>query len=275
MAATLENDDRETLTGALGLILNRGDEWYTSASFEQLFGNVHILRHTGVIEGFPHGNLSAILELRSNAVTIVQKLAWLHERKRAGDLDDGRWFYFGASDIVAFHILLRSLFDSVALAINRTAPKRGVTPTSFADLRKALMPGSEKEARTQESLGELAVPVRTCSWFEDLRQVRDDLVHHEAQTLLFLDDERILFQVHKGFNNRVLVPAVMFNDNVVDWTLYSALMMARLMVFLNRFADAVFAVLPQLRDSQIGRTSSSHPGYSVLRGGITQLLSSS
>ncbi|MGD0255546.1 MAG: hypothetical protein ABSB99_08355 [Acidimicrobiales bacterium] len=272
----LSDIDRDVAETALALIQNKGREWYTSAAFEQVFGAVHMARIDRLIPGFPAVNLVAALELRASAVTIVQKVAWLHERKRSDALDDGRWMYFAASDIVAFHVLLRSLFDSIAVAITRIAPKRGVTAPSFAHLRADLAPGSKKEPRTRTHLGdELSAAVLSCYWFEDLRDVRDDIVHRGAQALAYPHEDQILFQVHMNFAKRVLVPAVMFNDNVVDWTRYSALVMARVMVFLNLFAEAVFALTPTLEAGRSDGTHSVHPGYAVLRDGISQLLGAS
>jgi len=269
----LGETDQLTVETALKLIRRNDHEWYTSSAFDQLFGAVHIARALGEVPSFAAGHLSAALELRASVISIMQKMAWLHGLNRTGDLDDGKWMYFAASDIVAFHVLLRSLLDEVGAVIANVALKRGETPESFAAIRMRLVPGSPKEKRTRKHLGDqLASAIRSCDWFEDLRDVRDDIVHRGAQTLVFFGSDRILFQVHLKFAWRVLVPAVMFNENVADWTMYSSLVVARIMVFLDLFADAVFNMNGKLQEHRSMSVSSIHPGYATLHAGLSQLL---
>ncbi len=243
----LDGADRLAAETFLKAIEKTDDGFYTSSTFDKLFGAAHMTRAVGKPIHFPHQHLVAATRHFGHLATLIHKIAWLAERRAAGELDDGMWMYFCGSDILTFHIIMRSLFDEVSAMASRLAARKGTVPESFDGLKKWL----SKNARNKSELGlELAEAVGSCDWFEEMREVRDDLVHRSAQTIVFLEQRQVLFQVHVGPKRKILIPPVMFNENVVDFTAYSALLMARLATFLNRFAMAVFAVINDFDEEQ-------------------------
>ncbi len=265
----LDGADRMAAETFLEAIGKTDDGFYTSSTFDKLFGAAHITRAVGKTPRFPYGHLLASTQHFGHLATLVYKVAWLAERRAAGELDDITWMYFCGSDILTFHIIMRSLFDEVSAMASRLAVKKGVVPESFDDLRKWV----GKKARHESELGiELAEAVRSCDWFEQMRDVRDDLVHRSAQTIVFLEPGRVLFQVHVGPLRRILIPSVMFNENVVNFTAYSALLMARLATFLDRLAAAVFAVVKDFDEEQDGSIQSFNAGFGVLQSWLRELL---
>jgi len=262
-AARLCDADVLAAQSFLDSIQRDDDGFYTSSPFDELFGAAHVLWATDRAHGFPHRHLIAATEQFGHLTTLALKVAWLAEQRSSGRLDEITWMRFCGSDIVTFHIVMRSLFDEVSAMACRLAAKKRVAPDDFRRLQKWL----DKKGSHETQLGvELADAVRSCTWFEELRELRDDLVHRSAEALVFLEPGRILFQVHVGSDRRILMPAVMFNDNVVDFTSYSALMMARLATFLDDFAEAVFAILPTLSDERALPIQSFRSGLGTLKG---------
>jgi hypothetical protein len=64
----------------------------------------------------------------------------------------------------------------------------------------------------------------------------------------------------------------MFDENVVNFTAYSALLMARLATFLDRLAAAVFAVVKDFDEEQDGSIQSFNAGFGVLQSWLRELL---
>jgi hypothetical protein len=269
-AYQLDDADRGAAEALLQAIHKADDGYYTASPFDRLFGAAHVTRFVAEANRFPYGHLVAATEHFRHLTTLVYKVAWLAERRAAAELDDITWMYFCGSDILTFHIVMRSLFDEVSAIAAQVAMKKGVVPdTSFHRLRKWV----DENTRSDTVLGSrLAEAIRSCDWFDELRDVRGDLVHHSAQTLVFLEPGRVLFQVHVGPSPKILIPSVMFNDDVVDFTTYSALLMARLATFLDRFAEAVFVVAPYFDEEKEGSTQSVNPGLGVLQTWLQALL---
>ena len=64
-------------------------------------------------------------------------------------------------------------------------------------------------------------------------------------TLVFLEKDRILFQVQKGDQDLVRITEIMFNDNVVDFDLYAGTYFGYFIAFLEDFAVTIKKRLPQ------------------------------
>lgn len=243
-----DDADRQAAEGLLQAICRADDGYYTSSAFDRLLVVAHIARASSEADHFPYRHLVEVAEHFNHLITLVSKISWLADRRAAGELDDITWMYFCASDILTFYTVMRSLFDEVSAIAARVSKKKGVVPDKdFHRLRE----WTKKNVRSDEALGRLlAESIRGCDWFNELRDIRDDLVHRSARTIVFLERNRVLFQVHVGLSPRIFIPSVMFNANVVDFPSYSALLMARTATFLEQFARAPARSLIRLADQK-------------------------
>jgi hypothetical protein len=156
----------------------------------------------------------------------------------------------------------------VAAFVSSISKKKGVVPgRSFEQLRIWL----RKPGHAEKLGSELASVVQSCEWFPELRHLRDDLVHYGADQLAFPDRGAILFQVYKRTEKRILLPAVMHSENVVDFERYGALVWARLVVFLEDLAVAALraGLVPE---PEAGPVRAYNPGIAVLAASMKDLI---
>lgn len=193
------------------------------------------------------------------ALTVMWRVDWQREMKRAGHLDDVHWMYFLAADVRELHVTLRSYYDVLLLLIKPIVEKPGQVPlNSFRELFQWLeRPGNE--ARFDPELRHELLSAR---WFRDLRSVRDGLVHRGFQPFVFPQIDRIGFQVDGRNFAGLRHEGIMINENIVDFQLYSAIqvgqaigLLQRLcMIILERFGFGGYP--PQVR--------AYHPGLGLL-----------
>jgi hypothetical protein len=138
----------------------------------------------------------------------------------------------------------------VAQIIKETGNKPGQIPDSFRELQQWLNKNPGNRARLGE---ELAKVVESVDWFPDVQRLRDSIIHSGAFTLVFLNpEEGILFQTYANSVKPFIADeVVMYNRNVIDFQLYSALYLCRLFLLLDELAKIVRSKLNiKNRDSQ-------------------------
>jgi hypothetical protein len=160
-------------------------------------------------------------------------LEWQKSLISKGELDRLLGSRFAACDIDLFHVQYRSLFDHLAKIIGMLSGMTRSMPDSFRKLRERV--DRLNAAGTIDN--QLATVIRSCDWFSDMREVRDSIVHRDGRTLVFPEENRILFQVHEGFRNKVNIPEIMFNENIVDFELYAGLLAGYLIAYLEEVAE--------------------------------------
>jgi hypothetical protein len=261
--------DLDAVRRYLLAIRDRDDMVFTSTPFDRLYGAAVIAGNSEDAPPFPTAHLRNAHNHYGEVKTIILKVAWLADQRDNGGLDAITWLYFCGSDVLAFHVVMKLLLDEVGSMARRLAVRPDVVPdASFGDIVKWI----DRRPQNVERLGApLADAIRSCWWFDELRSVREDLVHRSAETIAFPENGRILFQVHVGDSRRILIPEVMFNDNVADFAAYAALTMARLAAFLDVVAEAAFATVSELDPSRDGEVKSGHPGLRILRTWLTAL----
>ena len=114
--------------------------------------------------------------------------------------------------------------------------------------------------------------VNEASWFDQMRDTRDALVHQGGYSVIFGEPrDGILFQVFgKRHNNYISHPVAMFNTNVVHFDLYAALMTANVLTFLDRFGAAIALSFPSM--SKPGPTRCYYSGFQLVLDWMTQTL---
>jgi hypothetical protein len=170
----------------------------------------------------------------SNMETITTRLAWQRDLWSTDQLDLGKWMSYAGCDIDLFLIEARSIFDYLAKIIKRISDQPEQVPDEGFNLLKTWLAKSDNNVkRLGKDLAELVFSV---DWFDDLKNVRDANVHQGGMTLVFLEKDRILFQI---------LPEIMYNENVVDFELYAGMHFGYLIAFLEDFATVIERYLPK------------------------------
>jgi hypothetical protein len=110
-------------------------------------------------------------------------------------------------------------------------------------------------------------------WYDDLLDVRDDIVHEHVKSSGFMAD-RILFQINKWdkeekrFVNLINIPEMMVNENLVDFELYAAVHVAYTFWLLEEFARLGYNILQVTKFPDSEKTMSSYLSLDVLKDSI-------
>jgi hypothetical protein len=238
------------------------DGCYVWGEFERLLMKCQVARALGRDDvDSVHHHLRAVANRLTDLRTCAMKLDWMVTRRDEGDLDPFVWMFFASSDVSSFLTNVRSLFDHLGRAIRAAAPQpRGVPQYSFNDLRKwSLRNDLDQVSQLGARQHELVVQ---CDWFDDLKRLRDDLVHEDAQTIVFPNEPGVAVQVYGGARLLIREPALMSSQNVAMFERLAAAAMARLFVLLDETAQAMSSTLALAEPS--GRGMSVHSGLSVL-----------
>jgi len=236
--------NREKLKLAISTIQKDEEDGFFSSSM-LVKSWMHISLNTR--EGIKFPPISSFIQYIyqdvSNIETITSRLDWQRELWKNNKLDVGKWMSYAACDIDIFHIEMRSIFDYVAKVIQRISNQPKQVPDEGFNVLKTWLANKKKNTeRLGEDLAELVLSV---NWFEDLKNIRDKTVHQGAMTLVFLEKDKILFQIHKGIENLVNIPEIMYNPNVVIFELYAAMYFGYLVAFLEDFASVIKEHLPR------------------------------
>ena len=259
--------DKEKLKTALSLIHNDGGSYLLSGRFVDLSFVAHVKSAHDVKFRKPNRYLKFIQEHLWNLETIVLRLAWQKDLWSKGKLDEISWMIFAKCDINYFHVEFRSLFDHLTKLVSTVSDSPGqVKSRSFHKLKNWLA----KSDQNVRNLGrDLAKLVLSCGWFDDLKTIRESIIHKGGFTLVFLEKNRILFQVHEGISRKVLIPEVMFNENVVDFELYAGLYLSYLLAYLEEISEAISN---RLDLKSMGNPRNYHSGLRILNDWIKQVL---
>jgi hypothetical protein len=260
--------DTSKVAMALNLIHEDDQGFFTSGRFIDLWANLHI-NHSNDQR---LNNLNKHIDLISNGVwnmyTIALRLNWQKDLVVSKELNKYLWMYFAAADINMFHVTFRSTFDYTAKFINFLHVKPGQIPDTFDKLKNWAF---KSESNTQKLGEDIIGLLQSCDWFNGLRSIRNSIVHNGGSTLVFPIEGRICFQVHDNYKNKILIPEIMFNENVVDFELYAGLFLSYLMVFLE---DLSQITKNRINISAIGANAKSyHSGLQVTRNWMRDIIS--
>ena len=239
--------DKEKLKVALSTFQKTEEGYICPSELVKLWINVRDNKLLGV-KLPPIGSFLQYISVDlANIETLSSRLVWELDLADKGELDVWRWMRFAQCDIDVFHIEIRSIFDYLGKVIQRVSDHpENVTDKGFNELSNWLVDEKgEAKKENVERLGEdLAKLVLSVDWFNDIKNVRDETLHRGADTMVFPEKGRILFQVNKGYRNLVSFPEVQYNQNVIDFELYAGVYFGYMIAFLENACQVVEKRLP-------------------------------
>ena len=233
---------KDQLKTVLSTIQKVDGSYAIQNDFVRLSANISLNEKLGV-KLPPIGSfLNYIHQDIANIETISTRLAWEKALWCNNQLDVGKWMIYAACDIDLFHIEVRSIFDYLAKVIKRVSDQSEQVPDEgFYHLRTWLAKSDDNVKRLGKDLAELVLSV---DWFDGLKNVRDVNVHQGGMTLVFLEKNRILFQILSGYDNLVSISEIMYNENVADFELYAGIYFGYLIAFLEQVSRSIEKRLP-------------------------------
>jgi len=197
---------------------------------------------------YEHARLGRPAELTTRVVTGLMNLfSSLHRVGEEHRRDDHppvnphlEKFYFPI-DVDYFHVRLIGSMNLLAKLAAALASRPNQVPPSFRKIRDWLQSNPANRDRIGRGLADL---FEEASWYDEVRQVRDAIVHGGALTLVFsVADRRPVFQVFKTVVEPIINrPGLMFNEHVVYFDAYAATYLADLLVFLEEVTQPVAAM---------------------------------
>jgi len=254
--------DKEKLRTALSTFQKTEEGYKCPSEFVKLWNNVRLNSIAGVKLPSIGSFLQYITIDLTNIETISSRLVWELELVDKGALNVWQWMRFAQCDIDVFHIEIRSIFDYLGKVIQRVSDHpENVPDKGFNDLSNWLVDekGNPKKENVERFGEDLAKLVLSVDWFDDIKNVRDETLHRGADTMVFPEKGRILFQISKHYRNLVSFPEVQYNDNVIDFELYAGVYFGYLIDLLENASQVVEKRLPP-RKSAYG-AGNPYKGY--------------
>lgn len=237
--------DKEKLKVALSTFQKTEEGYICPSELVKLWSNVHLNTIAGVKLPSINRPLQYIYQDVNNLETISSRLVWELDLSDRNELNPWNWMRFAEVDIAVFHIELRSIFDYSARIIQEVSDlhKPIKKCKSFTKLKNWLV--NEEGEKNMKTLGDdLAKLVLSARWFDEIKDVRDEIMHKGAEPMVFPEKGRILFQVSRGAMNLISFPEVKFNENVIDFELYAGVYFGYLIAFLEEASKVVEKRLP-------------------------------
>lgn len=181
-------------------------------------------------------NISYIINESMNLLTVIYRVQWTKNQFDKENITESHYYSFLAADINYFHVSLRSIFDYLAEIIREISKNSGQIPHSFNKIQKWL----KKDTNNHKRIGkQLAGFVLNCKWFQDIRGIRDAIVHQGSKSLIFIDEDKILFQVINRLEKQLYVPEIMQNGKTVNFKFYAGIYVSLLFDYLDDFAEII------------------------------------
>lgn len=262
----------EILEKALAMFDEDDKGCYMACGFFGLGLEIMRAHHAGKLKD---GRFVPIAELLNritfdlwNVSTLVERLEWSRLSALSVPHIREQWRQYTAVDIDHFHTEVRSIMDYLAQAVGHAVGRPGNIPGSFRKLRRRIDNYREIIPPTIIDL------IAAATWFDEIRAVRDAIVHKGALTLVFENPkDGILFQVVRpGTANMIVHQALQYNQNVVRFDRYCAYYFAHVVWFLEGMFSSMTSEIGLSQHNLNARSYSL--GNSVIRGWMLELKAS-
>lgn len=198
------------------------------------------------------------------AETAMQKLEWQHEQVSQGKMSRELWYTFASSDINQFNIYLQSAYDHLADALEFiVSAKKKQNLGSFNDLKKKI----DRLEHVPEPLRE---GIRSADCFDDLRKLRNSVVHFGKKIIVLDPDIGILFSYELPKDCTLKSQMFMYSGTAVDFRRYAGVQLGYFLGLSHLMAQVAREIFGVDRNSL--ELSDFHGGHVYLKKYITTLL---
>lgn len=171
---------------------------------------------------------------------------------QAADPKAALWRIFLGLAIKDYHLDISSLMDAVAPAVIQTEGKLKSSDKIRLPGWDAIIDGTKGPYRKLLSPDTTKIIDRTEKrWWKGIKEVRNIVTHREHNRIVFGNPEDgLLFQIYDQASvPKILLPQVLYKkgNNVVDFDLYSAFVIAEVVTLLN---DLGITIAPKIQISQ-------------------------
>jgi len=253
--------NKERLNVALSTIQKDEIGFFSSGKYVDLISDIHVNASSNE-KLYPLRRVFSFIDQDvRNIKNIILRLDWQKSLYDNKEIDEILWMNFSACDIDYFHVEFRSFFDYLAKGVRLISDYPEQIPQkSFNKFRNWII---KNESKIETDLAKI---ILSCEWFNDLKEVRESLVHNGGFTQVFLVPDRITFQVIEEWNNEILIPEIMHNKNIVDFELYAGLYFGYLIAYLEEISGIFDKRLDLEKLGSDGK--SYHPGLEVIKNWI-------
>jgi hypothetical protein len=170
---------------------------------------------------------------------IIEKINWIKKQHLDGKIHHRLAANFIKTDLITFHTELRTSLDYIMPIMAIFSEKNGQLPTSFNKVHNNI----EKH---KKNLNKKLIPlIESATWFNEVRAVRDSLVHNNGSTTVYLNDNRLSFQVETFTKKFVNKSCFMDNKNTASVEKYIAYYMSHLLDFIENIAKVLLEIKPE------------------------------
>lgn len=177
----------------------------------------------------------------SNIATLIHRLDLIRELSLSNNRIKNLWFYYAQVDINMFFIEIRSIMDYVAEIVSLMSINPNQVPSnSFEKLKNWI----NKEINRKKIDADFIEIIREANWFNDIREVRNNLIHFGYNTFIFgYPKDGVLFKISEGSKNSIKIKDfLVYNENnIVYFDRYVALYLSYLLRFFRGSVKSNFS----------------------------------
>lgn len=212
----------DRLEKALQTLYQEGDKYIIKGKYIDFSTNVRLNYLTRVETPDILGFISFIMYDINDLHNILDRMQWQLELYKNDQMNISGWMGFTKLDIELFHIKINSILDYLGKILKRVSEYPDEVPDkSFSDLKKWL---DKKEVNIKKLGEDLSDLFNLCEWFPDIKDIRDWDIHKGGEAVVFLDKERIVFQIYRRrYEKSIEIPEIMYNENIAYFDLYAGL----------------------------------------------------
>ncbi len=146
----------------------------------------------GLIKNAMNGIIRDIVNLS----VLLERMELVYQNTHTNLLKDKDMLWISC-DIETYFMLLRSIADSLAIIICKSSRFSGQVPASFNKLKECIL---KHQDRIEKEFYNLFVN-DDVSWFDELKDIRDNIIHHNANTIIYKNQNSYYFSINLGGKN--------------------------------------------------------------------------
>jgi len=170
--------------------------------------------------------------------SLVHRLIFYRENHEEFDFDPRLLNRYITVDLESFHVVYRSLFDHIAIILFKICDQPGQFEiTSFQSQREKILNNEGFRDRIGNNIFDL---ILYCDWFDEIRSIRNGLVHHGRWIEYMIRDDYFLINADQELERLDSIPRDIFQDGWLIAELYLGLVMVYLHSYLDQLEEKCF-----------------------------------